>query len=348
MGIWEVRFCMKKRILYTVFIMLFLLIFSSCNDQQNYVAIVDGEKISVPEFKVYLYIAQQEFENIGDTDIWDTSFEAGVTAEEIAKERALDSLAHVKISAKQAKKMNIYLTEDEKESAQKDATDFLNNLNENEIQAIGISESNMTEIMEQKILYKKVKDEITKNFELSQRDFENSYKDYVSKNDSLTEESLANRLVIQYIFFSTDVLKDDSVQRTAQQEKDFVLEKAQLVLEKARSGQDFTQLVIDYSDDRESVEKEGKEIIEKGKYIEQVEKVAFGLKKGEISDLIELDGNYYIIKLVDIVEPVVKEQYRVKYINTKKDEIFEQEYSNWSSKEPEKNVEVWDTIKKID
>lgn len=329
---------MKKQLIHIiVFLILFLITVSGClnRNQNDYIATVEGEKISLEEFKVYLYIAQQEFEKLGDEDIWDTSFEAGLTAEEAAKERALDSLVHVKISTKQAKRLNISLTEEQKEQAKLDASSFLNSLTDSQLQNIAITEDKMLKIMEEKAIYKEVYEEVTKNFEISEKDFQNSYKAYISKKDNLN----ALKLDIEYIFISP--VSTDKAQQD-------ILNQAKEVLQKAKEGKDFKQLVDKYSKSNEIIIDSGKETIEKGKYIEKLEDIAFNLKQGEVSDLIIVDSDYYIIKLNDRIESSIKEEYRNKYIKQKKDEIFEQEYSNWKTKEPEKNMELWNSIKKID
>lgn len=329
---------MKKQLIHIiVFLILFLITVSGClnRNQNDYIATVEGEKISLEEFKVYLYIAQQEFEKLGDEDIWDTSFEAGLTAEEAAKERALDSLVHVKISTKQAKRLNISLTEEQKEQAKLDASSFLNSLTDSQLQNIAITEDKMLKIMEEKAIYKEVYEEVTKNFEISEKDFQNSYKAYISKKDNLN----ALKLDIEYIFISP--VSTDKTQQD-------ILNQAKEVLQKSKEGKDFKQLVDEYSKSNEIIIDSGKETIEKGRYIEKLEDIAFNLKQGEVSDLIIVDSDYYIIKLNDRIESSIKEEYRNKYIKQKKDEIFEQEYSNWKTKEPEKNMELWNSIKKID
>lgn len=333
---------MKKQLIHMiVFLILFVITISGClnRNQNDYIATVEGEKISLEEFKVYLYIAQQEFEKLGDEDIWDTSFEAGLTAEEAAKERALDSLVHVKISAKQAKRLNISLSEEQKEQAKLDASNFLGSLTNSQLQNIGITEEKMLKIMEEKAIYKEVYEEVTKNFEISEKDFQNSYKAYISKKDNLSILDLSDKLNIEYIFISP--ISTDKAQNN-------ILNQVTEILQKAKGGKDFKQLVNEYSNSNEIIINSGIETIEKGKYIEKLEDVAFNLKQGEVSDLIIVDSDYYIIKLNDRIESNIKEEYRNKYIKQKKDEIFEQEYNSWKTKEPEKNIELWNSIKKID
>lgn len=342
---------MKKQLLIVCFV--FILIFSGCFDKttKNYVATIDGEKVYLPEFNVYFYLAQKEFEATGDIDIWDTPFEGGMTAEEQAKERALISIAQIKISAKQAKKMNISLTKDEKSKASEDALNFINNLSEAELKNIGIDEITMTKIMEEKALYAKIYDEITKGYVISEKDFESSYKDYIKTNKDLTSADTSPILDIQYIYIATvDTLEDGSKIPISENDAKRALEKANSALNDAKASKDFTELVQKYSEDAESAKKDGRESVIRDKYVKEFEDAAFSLKEGEISDLIEIENfGYYIIKLNKIKEPELKTAYREKYIKQKKDDIFKQQYDSFGGNKDkiEKNIEVWDSIKRL-
>lgn len=341
---------MKSRLIHTIlFFIFFLFAITGCLNkvQVDYVAIIGGEKVSVPEFKMYLYDAKIYYESVGGEDIWDTDFE-GKTAEEAAKEMALNSIAHVKISAQQAKKMNVSLNEEEKAIALVDAAKFLKNLDEDTLKYSNINEQQMTKIMEEKALYNKVYNETTKDFELSEKDFESTYQHYVNSNKNVLLD-FDIKYDIQYIYLSTYTSEDGNLKVLSDEKKAEVLEKANYVLNKAKSGEDFTELVKQYSNDAKSVEENGREIISKGRYRTELENATMLLKENEVSDLITLDSGYYIIKLNDIIQPdeqSIKEEYRQKYIASKKEQIFEQEYESWesSSGKIEKNIEIWDGI----
>lgn len=79
------------------------------------------------------------------------------------------------------------------------------------------------------------------------------------------------------------------------------LEKAEMVLAKAKKGEDFEKLAKEYSEDRASKNRGG-EYKDIGTNVvwREVEEVALKLKKGEISDsIIESNLGYHIVKLVD-------------------------------------------------
>jgi parvulin-like peptidyl-prolyl isomerase len=80
--------------------------------------------------------------------------------------------------------------------------------------------------------------------------------------------------------------------------KEEARKKAQGVLERARKGEDFVKLVAENSDDPGSKSKGGEyEFSRKSGMVQAFEDASFRLKPGEISDLVETEFGFHIIKL---------------------------------------------------
>jgi peptidyl-prolyl cis-trans isomerase C len=73
--------------------------------------------------------------------------------------------------------------------------------------------------------------------------------------------------------------------------------QAEVVLKRARSGEDFAKLAREFSDDPISKYKGGEYTFAHGGMVPEVEKAAFGLKTNQISDIVTSDYGYHIIKL---------------------------------------------------
>ena len=69
------------------------------------------------------------------------------------------------------------------------------------------------------------------------------------------------------------------------------------ILKQARAGTNFADLAKKYSEDPGSKDKGGEYTFPRGQMVKEFEETAFSLKPGEISDIIETQFGYHIIKL---------------------------------------------------
>ncbi len=189
-----------------IFIMLIVLLLSACSfwgDKgagDDYALIIDGEKILVSEFSVYLFEQKKTFEEMGGDDIWDTNFD-GVKAEEIAKENALHSIVYVKTACKNASDINVSLDDEDKKEAERLAEEKLNEIGEEYCRSVGLDKDKAVSIMEEILLQQKVMDSITKGYQISEADYSAYIDDYIKNNpdDSTPKDVLAENMRSSYI-----------------------------------------------------------------------------------------------------------------------------------------------------
>ena len=84
--------------------------------------------------------------------------------------------------------------------------------------------------------------------------------------------------------------------------------------ERARSGEDFTKLVQAFSEDKASKENKGVYKFTRGQMLPTFEAAAFTMVPGQISDVVQTQYGYHIIKMIEKIESIqvpleeVKEQ----------------------------------------
>ncbi|HEY2383664.1 MAG TPA: peptidyl-prolyl cis-trans isomerase [Terriglobia bacterium] len=103
------------------------------------------------------------------------------------------------------------------------------------------------------------------------------------------EYTLPERVKAQHILFKTQGKTPEEIAK--------IKEKAQMVLERAKKGEDFGMLAKEYSED--ATAKSGGDLGDfgRGQMVPEFEKVAFSLGVGAISDLVQSQAGIHIIKV---------------------------------------------------
>jgi foldase protein PrsA len=115
------------------------------------------------------------------------------------------------------------------------------------------------------------------------------------------------------------------------------------VKEKIDAGQDFAQLAKEYSIDASNAENGGElGYFSKGTMVEEFEKAAFSMNKGDISDPIKTEYGYHIIHITDKKEAqeAVFEDHKEEIKKILLNQAVQSEYSNWITEQREQlNIE---------
>ena len=114
-------------------------------------------------------------------------------------------------------------------------------------------------------------------------------------------------------------------------DKAALYEQMNVILEKARNGEDFAELAREYSDDSTRVDGGDVGLFHRGQMVPAFEAAAFSLQPGEISDIVETPFGLHIIKLEERKQarllPLdeVREQLREHMIKEKLDVVVAEE-----------------------
>jgi parvulin-like peptidyl-prolyl isomerase len=122
------------------------------------------------------------------------------------------------------------------------------------------------------------------------------------KNANLAKLQFPERVRVTHVLFST--LDRDAEQELPEAQKKAKLALAQSVLAKARAGENFTNLVQKYSEDRNLPETHGEYVLAKDEpYALEFKSAAFSLTNNQISDIVTTVFGYHIIKQLERIPP---------------------------------------------
>ncbi len=277
---------------------------------------------SKAEIMVYLTNMQNRYEKVYGSEILNTGID-GVTLEENVKETALANMAQVKAMTLLAKKHNVELDEEEKELVNAAAKEYFASLNDTEIMKMGVTQETIVSLYSEFALANKLYHYLIQDI-----------------NPEISDDE-ARTITVEHILIKTyHVDEEGKQQEYSDYSRQLAKEKAQEVLAKAKSGDDFHSLARAYSEDETLTYSFGKGEMEAG-----FEEAAFNLGTNEISDVVETKHGYHIIKCISTFNKEVTDENKKKIVEERKKEVFGEEYDGFvGSLTKNLNTELWESI----
>lgn len=277
---------------------------------------------TLPEMMVYLTNIQNQYESVYGTEIWNINL-GDMTLEQNVKDMALAQIAQIKTMNLMAEKYQVELTEEEKEQVEYIAKIYYASLNETEIEAMGITQDTINGLYEEYALARKVYQYIIKDI-----------------NPEISDDE-ARTIKVQQILLKT-YATDGTGRKVGYTEKarEDTYQTACEVWEMAMAGDDFDELIRHYNEGEKSTYSFGK-----GETDPDFEKAAFNLGTGEISDIVETEEGYYIIKCISTFDKEETDSNKIKIVEQRKEEVFGQEYDAFVETLTRKlNEELWESV----
>lgn len=275
-----------------------------------------GDNIcTLPELKVYLTTAQKQYENILGVDMWDRDF-GGVTLESYLKETILGQIAQIKSMTLLAEEYHIELSEQEQKKVSEAAKKYYDSLNQAEKEYMEIDEETIASLYREYALANKVYEEITQNV------------------DTEVSDDEARKITVEEIFFQAG-------EGDAKNHKSAQYKKAKSVLKEAKKKDaDFLKLAEENSD-KETVEY----TFGKGEQEQEIETAAFNLATDQISDIVETQDGYVIMKCISNFDREQTDANKAEIVNKRKTEAFDAVYDEFIRKQPSQlNDKLWESI----
>ena len=249
----------------------------------------------------------------------------GRTGAQVAKKAVMDGLKQREILCMEAEKNGVALSDEEKSKVDEDLKTFIDGLTDGQKKIRGLDEDTVRNELERQALADKYKDQVIESLGID----EEALKAGVSKEDYRQYD-------LQYYMISKKSTDDDG------NEKDLdaaTLKKNKKTIEdvqkKAVKAKDFTKDVItdsdeDNTDDDTGVQYLTENLLETDKDFldEKALKKVKKMKNDEISDVIETDDGYYVIKMVDNNDSSAYDQQCEQVVEDEKEKQFEAKYKS--------------------
>ena len=289
---------------------------------KNEVFRIETMSCTLPEIMVYLTNIQNRYEEVYGTQIWEASAD-GVTLEQNVKDIALAQIARIKTMNLMAGSYGVELTEEEKVQAENAAKTYYDSLNETEIEKMGVTEDLICRMY--------------REFALAENVYQYTIKDI---NPEISDDE-ARTITVQHILIKTYALDGTGKKIEYTQEmKDDAYRRACEVLALAREGEDFDELIRKYSESDKATYSFGK-----GEMDAAFETAAFNLGTDEISDIVETEYGYHIIKCLNTFDKEETDANKVKIVEQRREEAFGQEYDSFvETLARNLNSELWDSV----
>ena len=331
--IWN--FVMKHKIIFGIFLIIILIIIFTLlflKLSLNFTALtINDDKYSKADMNMSLYNLKYNYFGKDASEIPDATLDeqlssVSMTVSEYLKSEAVNELKYRSVIKKIANDNNITLTDEEKQEINSNIKSVINSFGSHGKFKKFLSKNKITEkayksYLESDKLYDKVFEELyasgKKNYltdEEIKKETSNYYKEYYK----------ANQIVLGIV--DTNTL--ESLTDTVINQKKTLIET---ILEKAKSGVDFEELVKKYSEEASS---DNNLYFTKDDVLEEVYNAVDSLKEDEISDIIKTKYAYSIIKRLKLddkkLDEYLEKKAKIKFNNdiTTKAEDYKVFYEN--------------------
>ncbi|MDD5936850.1 MAG: peptidylprolyl isomerase [Clostridiales bacterium] len=295
------------------------------NNASKVIVTINDQEVTFDEFRIYLQSQRDEIVETYGNDIWSMEIDdEGTTYEQKFKQSVLDQIINIKLVCSQAQELGITLSEDELLDVDEYTSQFLSNFSQEAIDYYSVNKDIIRNIYKDNVLYNKIYESLTLNVDTNVSDEE------------------AKQSVFQYILVAKYGYDADGkrFEYTTEQLED-AKAKAEQLHEEALTVSNFKDFALANSDDDDEVEL----TVGKGDMKPELEKVAFALKKGEVSDVIDNEEGYFIFYCVDEVDQEATDAKKEEIISERQEKAFNEMYKTWeTSKEVKINEDLYNSI----
>ena len=303
---------------------------------------VNDEKIYLNDAMYYIYNAETSavmydglYQQVYGCSYWDYVDDDGNTGSDLAKTEIMNNLTEDIVIYLMATDAGYTISDEDKKSGEEKYTELASNLSSKQKLKTGMSKKDLTEVLTKQAMIDRYKKDIIASCNL---DYD-SIKGEISKEDYREYD-------IQYYHVST-VTSDEEGNQVAvsETEKAAALEKIQSIAETAKTAEDFTKIVDTETDQSVTFTEDGSFTEANGLFGDAVDKKVKAMKNDEISEVLEGEDGYYVVKMMNNNSTASYDQAVEDAVSSAEEEAFQGKYDEQSGNYTVTvNDDVWDMI----
>ena len=291
--------------------------------EDDEVFFVGTEKCFLPEINIYMRTSQSQYENVFGSEIWNCTI-GNETLEQRLKDMALSRLARIKTMKLLAAERGIALSEEETAKCREAADIYLSSLSPADIALLKTDGDMIFNMYSEYALADKVFETVTADV-----------------NPEISDDEARIVTVKQILIKTSDKDANGNLIPYSEGMKQSALERAQTVLARLRTGEDFDTLADRYNEDERTEYSFGRD----DGYPENYINAAFSLDNGQISDIIETNYGYHILQCVNTFDVEETDAHKERILTRKKEEVFSSIYDEFVQRcYSDLNTELWNSV----
>lgn len=323
-----------KRLLWLpVILLLEVFLLSGCDKDKTKIVFTTGfeedvvfkiEDISCTKSEIMIYLVNTEniYDEVFGEKIWKVPYD-GKDVESRYKETILARISQIKAMNLYAKEIGVNLNDEEKKNISMAANEYFSSLCNEEKQLFNVSEELLYNMYAEFAVANKVYEEVTKGV-----------------NPEISDDE-ARTVTIRSILIKTyNIDENGNKIQYSQQMKADAMKRAYEILGKIKAGEEFEILEADYNEDEKSSYSFARGVMPK-----VIEDAAFNLDEGEVSDVIESEYGYHIIKVISNFDEEQTDINKQLIVSKRKEEAFVETYDNYiKTLTSSINMDLWNSI----
>ena len=239
-----------------------------------------------------------------------------------AKKQVMDSLKQREVLYMEAQKRGYSLTAEEEKTAENNVTDTMKNFTDKQQKLEGLDEKTLKSEFKKNALAEKFRQILIKESGVD----EEALKATVNKQDY-------RQYTLQYYKVSNQETSGEETKEVSAEQKQTNLTNMQALQEKAKTAEDFTKLLDD--NDKTGIQYQTENLIKKdlkdSTFLnKKLRKQIMKMDNGQISDIIEGDDGYYLIKMVNNDDSEAYDNQCQSVVNEEETKQFNARYAEFA------------------